>query len=121
MEIKIKKEKYLRYLTILQILSSMTNPEIKPFNAMRKRELEVFSILLYYYNEKYASISEAERNRLIFSYDSRVEIAKMLDNLSMDIVYNVMMKLRNLGLITKKNIVKEYIIPKENSFSIKFL
>lgn len=88
---------------------------------MRNRELEVFAILLYYYNEKYASIPEQERNQLIFSYDARVDIAKRLDNLSMDIVYNLMMDLRKRGLITKKNLVKEYIIPKEDHFTVKFI
>ena len=121
MEIKIKREEHLRYLTILQVLSSMTNPSIKPFNSMRNRELEVFAILLYYYNEKYASIPEQERNQLMFSYDARVDIAKRLDNLSMDIVYNLMMSLRKKGLVTKKSLVKDYIIPKTDNFTLKFI
>lgn len=121
MEIKLNKKEHLRYLTILQMLSSLTDPAIKPFNSLRNRELEVFAILLYYHNEKYASIPEPEKNRLIFSYDSRVSIAKILGNLSMDIVYNIMMRLRNSGLITKKGLVPGYIIPKDDNFTVKFI
>lgn len=121
MEIKLKLSEHQKYLAILQILSNLTNPKIKPFCDLRNRELEVYAILLYFYNEKYKDIPETERNQLIFSYDARVEISTRLDNLSMDTVYNLFMDLRKKGLITKKNLTTKYIVPSMSELTFKFI
>jgi len=120
MEITIRQREYEKYLTILQILASLTNPSVAPFNRLRNRELEVFAILLYYYNDKYADIPKDKRNQLIFAYDTRVEICTLLGDVSIDTVYNVMMNLRKQGLITKKEIVAKYILPPTDHFKINF-
>jgi len=121
MEIKLKLTEHHKYLAILQILSNLTNPKIKPFCDLRNRELEVYAILLYFYNEKYKNIPETERNQLIFSYDSRVEISTRLENLAMDTVYNLFGDLRKKGLMTKKNLNKKFIIPDMEEFTLKFV
>jgi hypothetical protein len=121
MEITLKLKEHQKYLAILQILSNLTNPKIKPFCDLRNRELEVYAILLYFYNEKYKDIPETERNQLIFSYDARLEISSRLDGLAMDTVYNLFMDLRKKGVITKKNFIKKFIIPDTEEFKLKFI
>ncbi len=121
MEIKLKQEEHYRYFTILKVLASITDPQIKPFCNLRNRELELFSIFLYLYNEKYASIPEPQRNQIIFSYQTRAEICEMLGDVSFDVVYNLALQLRKNGLITKTEISKKYLIPKLTDFKLKFL
>jgi hypothetical protein len=121
MEIKLKQEEHNKYLAVLQILANITSPKIKPFCDLRNRELEVFAILLYFYNDKYKHIPEPERNQLIFSYDARVEVSTRLGNLGMDTVYNLFADLRKKGVITKRNINPKYIIPNMEELTIKFI
>jgi len=120
MDLTIPKEKHHKYLTSLQVLASITNPSIKPFSKLRNRELEVFAILLYMYNEKYKSLEPEEKNTLIFSYQTRVEITKILGDVSLDSVYNIMMNLRKHGLITKNSIVLNYLLPNSNYIKLNF-
>ncbi len=120
MEITLRQREYHKYLTVLKILKNLSNPEVKPFNQLRNRELEVFAILLYYYNNKYKAIPEAEKNQLIFSYDTRKDLCTLLGNVSDDVMYNILMGLRKRGLITKKSMVKRYILPDYLSFKINF-
>lgn len=120
MEITLNQEKHLRYFTIMKVLGSIPNPSIRPFNVLRHRELEVFAVLVYMYNETLAHLPEKERFEKIFSYETRTEISSLLDNISMDSVYNIMMNLRKHGLITKKQLVKGYILPKTSYLKINF-
>lgn len=121
MEIKLNLTEHNKYLAVLQILSNLTNPKIKPFCNLRNRELEVYAILLYFYNDKYKHIPEPERNQLIFSYDARVEVSTRLGDLGMDTVYNLFADLRKKGVITKKNLNPKYIIPSLDDLTIKFV
>lgn len=121
MEIKLKQEGYYRYFTLLKILSSVTDPQIKPFCNLRNRELELFSIFLYFHNEEYANIPDPERQQLIFSYNTRVRMCKMLGDVSMDVVYYLMAQLRKQGLITKTEIDERYRIPKPETFKLNFI
>ena len=121
MELNLTQKDYHKYLTILQILTNLTKPSIQPFNVLRNRELEVFAILLFLYNNKYAELDPEQRNMLIFSYKTRVEIGRMLDNISLDSVYNIMMNLRKHSLITKDCINPQYILPNSDFFKINFV
>jgi hypothetical protein len=121
MEIKLNGKGYKKYLIILRILSSMKEPEIKPFSELRNRELEVLAILMWMHNEKYESIPEEDRNRLIFSYDGRIEISTMLGDISVEIVYNIMMSLRKKNIIDKKQFNKKYLLKNQESFKILFI
>lgn len=120
MEITLKQTGHERYLTIMKILGSISNPAIRPFNVLRHRELEVFAILVHMYNETYSDLSEEERFEKLFSYETRIEISTKLGHLSMDSVYNIMMNLRKHGLITKTQLVKGYILPKTSHLKINF-
>jgi len=120
MKITLEQEGHLKYFTVLKILSSITEPKIKPFCDLRNRELELFAIFLYLHNEKYKNIPEAERSRIIFSYETRVEMGKMLGNSSLDVVYYLMSQLRKAKLISKSEIEKKYILPNLESFILNF-
>ena len=120
MKITLEQEGHLKYFTILKILSSITEPKIKPFCDLRNRELELFAIFLYLYHEKYGSIPETEKSRIIFSYETRVEMGKMLGDTSLDVVYYLMSQLRKAKLISKSDIEKKYIVPNLESFTINF-
>jgi hypothetical protein len=121
MEISLNGKEYKKYLITLRILSSLKEPEIKPFSELRNRELEVLAILMWMYNERYANIPEEDRNKLIFSYDGRIQISTMLGDISVEIVYNIMMSLRKKNIIDKREFNKKYLIKKQDFFKINFL
>jgi hypothetical protein len=121
MEISLNGKEYKKYLITLRILSSLKEPEIKPFSELRNRELEVLAILMWMYNERYANIPEEDRNKLIFSYDGRIQISIMLGDISVEIVYNIMMSLRKKNIIDKREFNKKYLIKKQDFFKINFL
>ncbi len=121
MRIKLKQKEHYKYFTVLKILSSITDPQIKPFHLLRNRELELFSILLYLYNEKYISIPEPQRSQVLFSYQTRAEICTMLGDVSFDVVYNLFSQLRKNKLITKTEIDKKYLFKDLNEFTINFV
>jgi CRP-like cAMP-binding protein len=118
MEITITAKEDKKYLSIIRFLGAMRDPVVVPFNTLRNREMEVYAVLLYLNNEKYAEIPEKQRNTLLFSYETRQEISEKLGDLSKEAVYNIMMDLRKKGIIDKKKIIK--VIPKMNSISFKF-
>ena len=120
MEIKLKQSGYSKYFNVLKILSKLTDPQIKPFCNLRNRELELFAILLYLYNEKYSMIPEPQRSQVLFSYDTKAEICQLLGDVSFDVIYNLSLQLRKWGLISKKEIDKKYLLPNFNEFKISF-
>ncbi len=121
MRIKLKQEGHYRYFTVLKILSSITNPQISPFHKLRNRELELFAILLYFHNEKYASIPEPQRNQIIFSYQTRADICGLLGEVSFDVVYNLFSQLRKHKLISKTEINKQFLFEGLNEFILNFI
>ena len=92
-----------KFLVILQLLSA-----IPPFSKLRPRELEVFAELLKI-NEKYKDLPEKERNKLIFDYDTKQEIADKC-NIRMNNIYNILQGLKKKGLILGSE-TKDYINP----------
>jgi len=125
MEIPLKLEEDQKYVEILRILSNIRYPgKITPYYKLRNREIEVLAILFYLYNEKYSSIPEKERNTLIFSYESRQEIADRLSGrgtpVSKYTIYNIMMDLRKKGLIGSKAMIPHIIIPNIEKITLKF-
>lgn len=120
MEITLKLKEDKKYLEMIRILSNLKNPEIKPFNQLRNREMEVYAVLLYLYNERYSTTPKEDRDALVFSYDSRQEIAERLGDISKDTIYNIMMDLRKKGLIDKKNLKSSFILPNNNFIKLNF-
>lgn len=117
--LKLNLEGYKVYLEILRIFSNLKNPKIEPYSSLRNRELEVLSVITYMHNEKYSKIPDKERNTLVFSYDSRQEVADTL-GVSNEVVYNIMMDLRKKGFLEKNKVNKKLLIPPMKSLTLKF-
>lgn len=101
MELNIPTTDRDKYLILVTFLSS-----IKPFSDLRKKELEVYADLLWYWNE-YSSLSVDKRNRLIFDYSTRMEIAQKHET-SISNIYNVISSLKKKGFVTDKEMVEKY-------------
>ena len=126
MEIPLKLEKDKRYLEILRLFSNMKHPnEITPYNKLRNRELELLAIIYYFYNDKYGSIPEEERNTLIFSSVGRTEMQRILSTeevpVTKETVYNIMLSLRKKGLIEENRVIKKNVIPVVDKLTLKFI
>ena len=104
------ENKYIKLLEILKL--------IPPFNNLRPRERQVYAELLYYH-DKYKELKDEDRNRLIFDYATREDIAEKY-GISKDVVYNVMKELKQKGVITGKEICAKYILPEVKSISFIF-
>lgn len=97
-----------------------TNPEIyfhqvveilkifPPFNQLRKRQREAFAEILYQFYV-YREETESSRERLVFDYKTKEEIATRL-NISKGNLYNIYKELRQLNLLTKDGINKNFKI-----------
>ena len=101
MELNIPTKEEDKYLVVITFLSA-----IKPFSELRKRELEVYSELIRYWNE-YKSLPYDKRNKLIFNYDTRLEIAEKF-NTTVDNVYQITTTIRKKGLVNENGVVPKY-------------
>jgi hypothetical protein len=101
MEINIPTKKDDKYYMLLTFLSS-----IKPFSSLRKRELQVYAELLKYWHE-YSSLPPKQRNKLIFDYDTRLQIAEKFET-TVDNVYNITSALKKKGLISDNAMIERY-------------
>lgn len=102
MKIKLKSTPINKYIWSLKILNVFKYP----YTELRLREIEVYGHLLYYYNQySNSSINEDDINALIFSKKNKQEICNNL-NITMDNLYNMLVKFRKLGLI-KDNKLKQ--------------
>lgn len=79
-----------------------------PFNQLRKRQREVFAEVLYQFYV-YREETEAVRERLVFDYKTKEEIATRL-NISKGNLYNIYKELRQLNLLTKDGINEKFQI-----------
>lgn len=113
-KIPIKCKKEDRYYNIVEILRM-----IYPLNKLRPRERQVYAALMEYYH-KYSSLGEKERNRLIFDFETRSEIAEKI-GVSKDVIYNIMKDLKKKGVIGKSSMKKDYIVSKYNKITFEFI
>ncbi len=121
--LELKEDK--KYLEVIRMLSNIRHPnEITPYNKLRNREMEVLAIMYYFYNEKYAHLSEEDKNALIFSYDRRQEIVDRLSEegsrISKETVYNIMMDLRKKGFIGSKEMIPGKVLPNIKQLTFNF-
>jgi hypothetical protein len=79
-----------------------------PFNQLRKRQREAFAEILYQFYV-YREETEAVRERLVFDYKTKEEIAARL-GISKGNLYNIYKELRQLKLLTKDGINKNFQI-----------
>lgn len=110
------ENKYLIFIDLLGIY--------KPYSLLRKREKEVFAMLLEIYN-KYPNLDAVDRNKLTIGYDSRQAISDKL-GVSKFVVYNIMTELKDKQLIieseTKNDIINpKYAIPDLESITFNFI
>lgn len=79
-----------------------------PFNQLRKRQREAFAEVLYQFYV-YREETEAVRERLVFDYKTKEEIATRL-GISKGNLYNIYKELRQLNLLTKDGINEKFQI-----------
>ena len=79
-----------------------------PFDKLRKRQREVFAEILYQFHV-FRNESEDVRERLVFDYKTKEEIALRL-KISKGNLYNIYKELRQLNLLTKDGINKKFKI-----------
>ncbi len=79
-----------------------------PFNQLRKRQRETFAEILYQFHV-YRNETEAVRERLVFDYKTKEEIASRL-GISKGNLYNIYKELRQLNLLTKEGINEKFQI-----------
>ena len=79
-----------------------------PFNQLRKRQREAFAEILYQFHI-YRNEGEDVRERLVFDYKTKEEIASRL-GISKGNLYNIYKELRQLNLLTKDGINKKFRI-----------
>jgi hypothetical protein len=113
MKIRIKTREDTYFLKLLLILSN-----IPPFNRLRPKELELYAHLLSV-NHKYRNIPFAERNKLIFNYDIKIEIANKM-GIKVAGLYNIFSRLRNLKVIEEESLLPKYILNKSAELLIIF-
>ncbi len=105
MKIRIKTQEDTYFLKLMFILNN-----IPPFNKLRPQELELYAYLLTI-NYKFRSIPFKERNTLIFSYESKLEIAERM-GIKLSGVYNILSSLRVLKIIEAESLIPKYVFNK---------
>jgi len=113
MRVPIKTDDRRKFHVLMSIFSFAA-----PFNRLSKREREVLAELYYYYN-KLTGIDAKKKNKLIFDYDTRREIAKHL-KVKTDQIYNITALLRRKGVIVDGVLVPKYIIKDINEITFTF-
>ena len=105
MKIRIKTQEDTYFLKLLYILNNLP-----PFNKLRPKEIELYSHLLTI-NHKYRNVPFKERNTLIFSYESKVDIATKM-SIKLSGVYNILSTLRNIKIIEGESLIPKYLLVK---------
>lgn len=113
MKIKIKTQEDDYFIKLLSILEN-----IPPFNKLRPKELELYSHLLRV-NYKYRNIPFKERNKLIFAYETKQEIATKMD-IKLTGVYNLISNLKATKIIEEESLVPKYILGKTTELTFVF-
>jgi len=105
MKIKIKTQEESFFLKLMLILNN-----IPPFNKLRRRELELYAYLLKV-NHRYRNVPFKERNKLIFNYDTKIEISQSL-GIKLSRVYNLLSNLRSFNLLEGESLIPKYTLSK---------
>lgn len=103
-----------KYLIILNTLSF-----VQPYSQLNNREKEVLAELLYYNNSLSYITEEKRRNKLVFDYDTRLEIANKM-GVKTHVVLNNISSLRKKGLLNENSFVSKYVIKDLTSLTFLF-
>lgn len=106
--IKTDKSKFFRQY--LEILNNIIN--------IRPKELDVLAQFLLK-NDELKSIPEEHRGKVLFDYDTKLQISETL-KISSAYLDNCICTLRKKGIIVNNKIVKNFLIYPEKVVSIKF-
>jgi len=113
MKIRIKTNENNYFHKLILILSN-----IPPFNKLRPKELELYAYLLKV-NHKYRNIPFKERNKLIFNYDTKIEIATSM-GIKVSGIYNILSSLRTLKVIEDESLIPKYVLNKSSELLFVF-
>jgi hypothetical protein len=97
MVIKINTSGRKYFRQALEIIKTLP-----PLNRLRNKELDVLSELLYF-NDKYSNIPQELRWKIVFDYDTKMEMIKYLGIKDID-MYNIITSLRKKGIIKGRTI-----------------
>lgn len=79
---------------------------IPPLNKLTSKELDILAEFLYW-NYHYKALDQKVRNKIIFNYETRVEMRDYL-NMREAIYNNYLTSLRKKGVITNRGISTDY-------------
>ena len=113
MKIKIKVTEDNYFIKLMMILNNLP-----PFDRLRPQELILYSHLLRV-NHKYRNIPLKERNKLIFNYEVKQDIASRMGIKSIG-VYNIISRLKNLDLLDKDGLIPKYTLGKARELLFVF-
>ena len=100
MKLKIEYTEDNKFLKVLEFMDHMF-----PFSELRRREIEVFALILEY-NYKYKDYPDKEKIMLLDSPEVRKEIANRL-GINIRILYTLTSSLKSKGFIGNYNMVNE--------------
>ena len=113
MKVRVKTQEDTYFLKLLLILNN-----IPPFNKLRPKELQLYAYLLTA-NHKYRNIPFKERNTLIFSYDTKIEIANKM-GIKLSGVYNLLSNLRAAKILESESLIPKRVLNKVNELIFIF-
>lgn len=113
MKIRIKTSEDTYFLKLLLIINN-----IPPFNKLRPKELELYANLLLV-NHKYRNIPFKERNKLIFNYDTKIDISNKM-GIKLSGVYNILSNLRKFKILEEESLIPKYVLNKTNELLFIF-
>lgn len=113
MNININTTERKFYRQLLELLRSFP-----PLNRCANNELDVLGELLYF-NHVYSGLDQTIRNKIIFDYDTRVDICKNL-NMNEAVFRNTLTQLRKKGLIKERQLIFKMPALTNNKFVISF-
>ena len=113
MKVRIKTTDDTYFHKLLLILNN-----IPPFDKLRPQELELYSYLLSL-NHKYRTIPFKERNKLIFNFETKTNIASAM-SIKLSGVYNILSNLRTLKLLEEDSLIPKFVLNKTNELVFIF-
>lgn len=114
MKLKIQVNEDNHFRKLLTVLKG-----ISPFDILSDTELDFYSEVLQL-NYQHRKIPFTDRNLLIFSSVNKVYIANKLD-IPLSRVYNIISRLRSIGILSKEGLVPKYTLPKSHEIIIQFI
>ena len=86
---------------------------LKPYHKLRNKEIEALGLMLYYRNELTKEISDQDMvDIVLFSTQTRAKMREDLGGMGQKVFNNLLNSLRNKGVLSKDNKIREVLIPK---------